>query len=904
MKALWSDLHGWCRVTLGAMRLFLMGVLALLLVSCGGNSPGEQAGQDQTLAASVTVAATGLSVIGLEKISETRVGRTSFDYAFRVTLKNVGPAQGGVRVTLKAVGKGASIVQGTIDAGTIPADATVALPQLIVIRQDRSFPFNQPALQFEVTSTGPEDPGTGTQKAEATLLPSVRMLTASETQLITSTTATSITFSRDIALVPGTVFIANDTAYKSVASTSGSAGTVVTVAAPVLEEIFARIEIRGKYEITDAAGAPGAAAPMTRAATVGATANPPAKVTDTIQFSGEVAGSATISGSLEVDADYLYDKSLGGLQYANLTARADFDNTINIDVKAKAQLFEKFFKGKSFYIPIRLSLFDAALNAIGFRIAGIFIPTGAVVTGSTEFEASGTLTGNFSGTANGTYDKGVATSSFIPSGSVTFGVSGVNATGTAELSIDTGIYLHLRPALSALNTVALAGIDLRLGPRAELAVKAVPGATPPYCLNVEAFAHAEAFFFFKTIGTNIESDPGEFDRSVYKKPLIGTCLAPTTVQIVAMSAPSTPPVFGEQIDVDVQVLPQTGFEVPGKVPTGAVTIRSGTQSCKTVIQANGKGRCALRAGQAGPATVFDATYEGDKVYESSTISTNRNIQKARAFAALSAAPLTVVTNGTVAFNVVLGPLPDLGQALPTGSVNITTAAGSVLCTASLDAAGTGTCSAAMPAPGIIQVKADYLGDGNYLTTSSASVPVTVNAGTTLVSATLLVPDPQQNWTGLPATIQFMDISVVNKTSFQLAGNSATCGTGERGVPLYSAAVPAGAIFHAAATVTGVPYTSSGPGVNRRNCSSFVAVMMVPNPNNPAETKPRIWMNGTGRGQRFVGGGPTFDWESQVRYDSGDPWTGAGKSCVGGTVANSGFFGATWSSPNCSATLVY
>jgi len=200
--------------------------------------------------------------------------------------------------------------------------------------------------------------------------------------------------------------------------------------------------------------------------------------------------------------------------------------------------------------------------------------------------------------------------------------------------------------------------------------------------------------------------------------------------------------------------------------------------------------------------------------------------------------------------------------------------------------------------------------GNYQITATLS-PVTgtpINISLPFIiagqpTATLLVPDLQTNWTGLPATISLTDLVVTPIATFQISGNSTTCGSGERGSPLYSNSVPASATFYAARTVLGVPYQSNGPGVNRRNCSSFVAVQMVPNPSDPSQLKRRIWINATGRGQQFGGPFP-LDWESQIRFDSGDPWNGTGRSCVGGTVANAGFFGAAWSSSTCSANLSF
>ena len=907
MKAFWKTLRGWTGAR-KSLRLLGLGLLSALLVSCGGESPEAASTQTRTLASSTAVNAAPLAVIGLEKMSETRVGRTSFDYAFRTILQNSGPAQGGVRIVISSVGQGGTIVKGTVDVGSVPANATVKPPEMVVIRHDRSFPFNPAKVIFTVTSTGPEQIPNGTQKAEATLLPGVRILSAADAGAITASTETALTFSRDLALVPGSVFIVNGTAHKSLASSSGLGGTVVTVGAPAIEDMFARVEIRGKYVISDgevALGSAPAALTANRAGMVTPQATVSGTVTDSVPIAvGPLKGSSTLTGTLTVDADYLYDKALGGLQSAGLTATLDVDNTINLDMKSGGNVFKFFIKGKSYFIPIKLSLYDAFLNAVGINVAGIFIPTGLAVSSDTKFEATGTVSASFRGTATASYAKGASTSSFVPTGTVGVGVPTVSGLGSVERKIDTGIYFNLRPALSALNTVALAGVDIKLGPRFELGAKATIGGTPPFCLNIEGFAHAEANFYFKTIGTSITSDVAEYELSVFKKPLLGTCLSPTTVRIVSTKAASTPALFGEAIDVSVLVQPQPGHTVTGKLPTGDVTISAGSKSCKAVLQANGSGHCSLTPGQAGPAVQLDASYAGDSVYESATGGAPVVIDKSRSFVAMSATPTTVTTNGTVSFNVTLAPLPDLQQKLPSGIVDIRSASGDLLCSATLNASGTANCSAIMTKPGIVAARADYGGDSNYLASASTPVSITVNAGTTLVSATLLVPDPQQNWAGLPATIEFTMLTVVNKFSFQAFGNSATCGTGERGSPIYSAVVPAAAVFHAAATTTGVPFTASGPGVNRRNCSSFVAVLMVPNPANPLQEKPRIWMNGTGRGQRFVGGGPTFDWESQVRFDSGDPWTGAGKSCVGGTVANAGFFGGTWSSANCTATLTY
>lgn len=897
MKPIRDLAHHLGGVASNVLKAIMLVSVASLLSSCGGNTPDSgSAAQSRMLAATQTVDSTALAVSTIEKVSETRVGRTTFDYGFRVTVKNPGVAQGGVKLVLQAVGKGATIVNGSADVGTVGANSSSTATSLIVIRQDRSYPFDRASLKFNVTSTGPIDTLPGTQKAEASLLPGVRILSADEIKLIVSQTDTSLVFGKDIGLVPGTVFIAGDTAYKSLALSYANGNAVVSVGAPLLEEIFSRVEVRGEYTVTDSA-AQAKPMMMTPAAVS-------AGFTDTVSFAdGGLSGVSTTTGSLTLDVNYVYDKSQGGLQNATLTAVTKLGNVSSLTLKDGASA-QKTIKGKSFYIPIQLSIYDALLNTVGVKVAGLYIPVDLTLSASAKFQVSGKISTNFDGVATATYNNGVSSASFSPVASGGFTTSGVSVSGTIEHKLDAGVYLNLRPALSALNTVALAGVDMKIGPRAQLSAKETVGGTPPYCLKIDIFGHADASFYFKTIGTSITGTPAVFEKSVFSDPLFGTCLSPTTVTVTKTSAASTPPVFGQQIEVEVLVKPKPGQEVSGKVPTGSVTVESGDQSCKAKVALNGVASCKLSADQAGTAVNFNIGYEGDPVYEKSTASTTLTIDKSPTSALLVATPTTTTVNNAVLFKMVVSPSPDLQQKLPSGAVSVITSSGDALCTATLDASGIAFCSGQMQNAGTINVIGHYGGDPNYLTTTAATVQVTVNPSTGPTSATLVVPDPQSNWSGLPATIQFSDIVPVSKTSFQISGNSQTCGTGERGSPLFSNSVPSDATFYAARTVINVPYTSSGPGVNRRNCSSFIAIKMIPNPNNPAQQKARIWMNGTGRGQSFTGGGTTRDWESQVRYDSGDPWTGAGASCIGGTVANSGFFGANWSSGNCSAGVTY
>jgi hypothetical protein len=145
--------------------------------------------------------------------------------------------------------------------------------------------------------------------------------------------------------------------------------------------------------------------------------------------------------------------------------------------------------------------------------------------------------------------------------------------------------------------------------------------------------------------------------------------------------------------------------------------------------------------------------------------------------------------------------------------------------------------------------------------------------------------------GLPSRIVLTDLYQTTPSSFQATGNSSTCGTGERGAPLFSGSVSPGALMEGARTVDGVPQPNSGPFINRRNCSSFYA-------SHRTETSERVWINGTGRA---VSG--AADWEYQVRYDTGDPGANIPPRCTVGTVPNSGFYVASFEATGCTHEIL-
>jgi hypothetical protein len=168
-------------------------------------------------------------------------------------------------------------------------------------------------------------------------------------------------------------------------------------------------------------------------------------------------------------------------------------------------------------------------------------------------------------------------------------------------------------------------------------------------------------------------------------------------------------------------------------------------------------------------------------------------------------------------------------------------------------------------------------------------------------AHLHVGGTQAGWDVFPL-VQLGNLTPMSRAEFSFRGTPGnTCG-GERGWPLYSQdlSIPASAKFYGAPLVLAAPYPN-GRSPNRRPCSSFVAVDLVPDPAGIRLPKYRVWANATARSQTFTQFGTT-DWESQLRFDSGDPWTGDGASCIAGLVPGSGVFAPSWN-PACDVELV-
>lgn len=123
------------------------------LAGCSGETSDSNPTQTSKLVAQRNaVAASPVSVVSIRKLSETRIGRTTYDYVFAVTLINTtGQSLNTIKATLTGVGSGSSIIDGVVQVGTLAPGVTLTASDTITIRHDRTLPFDPAALVWSFT---------------------------------------------------------------------------------------------------------------------------------------------------------------------------------------------------------------------------------------------------------------------------------------------------------------------------------------------------------------------------------------------------------------------------------------------------------------------------------------------------------------------------------------------------------------------------------------------------------------------------------------------------------------------------------------------------------------------------------------------------------------------------------
>jgi|GEM_PF-1019161 len=130
---------------------------ALLLAACGGGESQDLTPMrpQATQARIQAVAAASASVVSLTKVGETRVGRTLYDYVFKITVLNGAQAQTALTAKLVGSGAGTTVLDGDVNVGDIAANASATPADTITLRQDRLLPFLPAQLVWQFAAAPP-----------------------------------------------------------------------------------------------------------------------------------------------------------------------------------------------------------------------------------------------------------------------------------------------------------------------------------------------------------------------------------------------------------------------------------------------------------------------------------------------------------------------------------------------------------------------------------------------------------------------------------------------------------------------------------------------------------------------------------------------------------------------------
>lgn len=133
---------------------YIVAFIFFMLAGCGGGSEnkpgallGEHVGKPNILSASNTEYSTTLLLQ-----SERRIGRTKFEYKFKVQLTNSGAAIQSASVKLVGAGDGTTIIKPTVNFGALNAGVTGLSLDELIVQHERTIPFDLAALKWLVTT--------------------------------------------------------------------------------------------------------------------------------------------------------------------------------------------------------------------------------------------------------------------------------------------------------------------------------------------------------------------------------------------------------------------------------------------------------------------------------------------------------------------------------------------------------------------------------------------------------------------------------------------------------------------------------------------------------------------------------------------------------------------------------
>lgn len=238
-----------------------------------------------------------------------------------------------------------------------------------------------------------------------------------------------------------------------------------------------------------------------------------------------------------------------------------------------------------------------------------------------------------------------------------------------------------------------------------------------------------------TIATPALSDGDAIEITVSPGP--GSYPAPPATTVTSVAGGPGAVVVGQPATYTATV----SSSAPGASGTVTFDGIAGTLCTSPVDPSTGISTCTTTYGAADTDSVT-ANYSGDTAHAASTSSpTTVTIGPDGTTVSVNADTVSAVVGKPITFTATVAPV-DPGTSVPTGTVTITTAGGS-LCTAALNGSSPdqAVCSAAVMTAGSAAVTATYSGSPDDTAAASAPLAIAVSASPTTASVTTSDPAP-------------------------------------------------------------------------------------------------------------------------------------------------------------------
>lgn len=530
-----------------------------------------------------------------------------------------------------------------------------------------------------------------------------------------------VTFNGQVDLTAGQVVVGATDAFKVASVQQVNGNTVVTVTEPALEELFDNLEISGSFT----ADASSFHAEQVLQRTLSSGTRPQILATDLGRYSWQTmvaTGGSTLTaglnGTLSADVNYKFTRA-EGLQRAHYVVHTDNTLsaafTVNKDAKGSKEA-----KIGTVRIPIPVSFVDRLLNTVGVRVVSIVVPFFVGVDGDAKFAIDYKATATYNGSMGIDYVAGSDAqlifdgdvqgdnNSFAPT---TPAGSPILATFTAN----TGMFLHMRPALAFLDQVALLGADTKLKANAKNIAQIVQ-PPPGYCLNSTGTVDIAVSGFFKTVGVSATTPSISKNLFTSKTAQLGSCRSPVTVDITSTSP--SPAVAGKNTAFNVTVNQDPGgIVVPDAGPSGTVVVKVGSAECTAALtqQSNSSstGSCSLIPPAAGTAVPVNVVYAGDTAYSPLNTTKSVRIDQTDSLGLVGSSSPNPSSSGQAV--VLTASLQGVASMpVPTGTVRFFGSGGQLLCTATVNEASSASCSTSFNLDaGSQDITPAYSGDAVY-----------------------------------------------------------------------------------------------------------------------------------------------------------------------------------------------